>query len=159
MNKNPSPSEGNTEEWDRTGRNGEKREIFGNQPFLFSRPVLSRDFPSPGTPGNSSAWTHPLLYHFCPFNRFIYLSLEDQRKLPFAIIALTPEKHFTRKNVGYLYAMAQGAKVIFDVDDDNQPVPVKITSNATTFLPLMDSYEIYERPLLYKENEITTVST
>jgi hypothetical protein len=55
--------------------------------------------------------------------------------------------------------MAQGAKVIFDVDDDNQPVPVKITSNATTFLPLMDSYEIYERPLLYKENEITTVST
>ena len=30
-----------------------------------------------------------------------------------------PWKTFGRKNVGYLYAISMGAKIIFDFDDDN----------------------------------------
>ena len=30
-----------------------------------------------------------------------------------------PWNSFGRKNVGYLFAISQGAKVIFDFDDDN----------------------------------------
>lgn len=30
-----------------------------------------------------------------------------------------PYKHFARKNIGYLYAIQHGAKIIFDFDDDN----------------------------------------
>ena len=30
-----------------------------------------------------------------------------------------PYKHFSRKNIGYLYAIINGAKIIFDFDDDN----------------------------------------
>ena len=38
-------------------------------------------------------------------------------RLPF--VDRLPWNSFGRKNVGYLYAISQGAKVIFDFDDDN----------------------------------------
>ena len=56
--------------------------------------------------------------------RVTYLSLAAQRKLPFESIPLTPERHFGRKNIGYLYAAWCGANVIFDFDDDNAPLSV-----------------------------------
>jgi hypothetical protein len=34
-------------------------------------------------------------------------------------VDLLPWQSFGRKNVGYLYAIARGAKVIWDFDDDN----------------------------------------
>ena len=37
--------------------------------------------------------------------------------LPF--VDQLPWKTFGRKNVGYLYAISMGAKIIFDFDDDN----------------------------------------
>lgn len=51
-----------------------------------------------------------------------YLSLTDQRALPFETIGMTPEKSFGRKNIGYLFAAWCGAELIFDFDDDNVPL-------------------------------------
>lgn len=50
----------------------------------------------------------------------IYLTVERQRALHFHIMDLVPWRHFGRKNVGYLYAIAHGAKIIYDTDDDNR---------------------------------------
>ena len=49
-----------------------------------------------------------------------FLSAPDQDSLPFATAREIPWNHFGRKNVGYLYAIAQGAQVIYDTDDDNE---------------------------------------
>ncbi|CAN0343703.1 unnamed protein product, partial [Ascophyllum nodosum] len=48
-----------------------------------------------------------------------YLTPDDQDALPYRIANILPWNHFGRKNVGYLYAVHHGAKVIYDVDDDN----------------------------------------
>ena len=51
-----------------------------------------------------------------------YLSPEDQEKLGYEILAHLPWNHYCRKMVGYLYAMSQGAEIIYDTDDDNIPL-------------------------------------
>lgn len=48
-----------------------------------------------------------------------FLSLEKQRSLNYEIIQFLPENHYSRKNIGYLYAIAHGAKIIYETDDDN----------------------------------------
>eukprot|EP00927_Polykrikos_kofoidii_P085975 TRINITY_DN9494_c0_g1_i1.p1 TRINITY_DN9494_c0_g1~~TRINITY_DN9494_c0_g1_i1.p1 ORF type:complete len:500 (+),score=59.30 TRINITY_DN9494_c0_g1_i1:255-1754(+) len=50
----------------------------------------------------------------------VYLTVERQKALHFRIIDHVPWKHFGRKNIGYLYAIAHGAKIIYDTDDDNR---------------------------------------
>ena len=52
-------------------------------------------------------------------NRMVFLSHADQLKMNSSFVNRLPWNSFGRKNVGYLYAVAQGAKVIFDFDDDN----------------------------------------
>ena len=52
-------------------------------------------------------------------SRIIFLSHEDQNKMSSSFVTRLPWHSFARKNVGYLYAIARGAKVIFDFDDDN----------------------------------------
>lgn len=62
--------------------------------------------------------------------RLIYLSAKDQETLPFESIRLLPWNHFGRKNIGYIYAMSQGAEWIYDFDDDNrlhEPVPATLS--------------------------------
>jgi hypothetical protein len=49
--------------------------------------------------------------------------VEDQQKLGFGITNKLPYNHYTRKNIGYLYAIREGADVICDTDDDNLPYP------------------------------------
>ena len=48
-----------------------------------------------------------------------FLSSDDQRNMRSDFVDLLPWQSFGRKNVGYLYAIARGAKVIWDFDDDN----------------------------------------
>jgi len=48
-----------------------------------------------------------------------YLSPQDQEKLNYKIIQYLPWNHYCRKNIGYLYAIEHGAKIIYDTDDDN----------------------------------------
>merc|ERR1719331_1285487 len=50
----------------------------------------------------------------------VYLTVEKQKALHFQIVDRIPWRHFGRKNIGYLYAIAHGAKVIYDTDDDNR---------------------------------------
>lgn len=50
---------------------------------------------------------------------FIYLSFEDQKKLESSFVDSIPPRNYGRKNIGFLYAILHGAKVIWDFDDDN----------------------------------------
>lgn len=52
----------------------------------------------------------------------IYLSPQKQKQLNFKIIKHLPWNHYSRKMVGYLYAIKEGAEVIYDTDDDNIPL-------------------------------------
>ncbi len=49
----------------------------------------------------------------------VFLNGEDQREIRSDFVDALPWKSFGRKNVGYLLAIAHGAKVIWDFDDDN----------------------------------------
>lgn len=49
----------------------------------------------------------------------VVLTVKQQRQLPYRVMPLTPWNHFGRKNVGFIYAMHHGAKMIYDTDDDN----------------------------------------
>ncbi|EGT36658.1 hypothetical protein CAEBREN_29663 [Caenorhabditis brenneri] len=50
-----------------------------------------------------------------------FLSVEYQEQLPFSLVKSLPYKSYTRKNIGYLYAIYHGAEWIYDTDDDNKP--------------------------------------
>ena len=50
----------------------------------------------------------------------VFLSVADQKNLPYNIVELLPLNHFGRKNIGYLYAIHHGAERIYDFDDDNE---------------------------------------
>lgn len=53
--------------------------------------------------------------------------MERQRTLGYRIHDLIPYKSYARKNIGYLYAIQHGAKIIYETDDDNSPTSGKIT--------------------------------
>ena len=55
------------------------------------------------------------------YSNITYLSVENQLKLKYKLLKFCPYNHYSRKNLGYLYAMERGAKVIADSDDDNIP--------------------------------------
>lgn len=50
-----------------------------------------------------------------------FYSLADQTNLPFEYPPLCPERHYSRKNIGYLLAISEGAEIIVETDDDNIP--------------------------------------
>ncbi len=54
-------------------------------------------------------------------SNIVYLSVESQEQLAlyYSFIERIPWNHFGRKNIGYFYAILQGAQYIFDLDDDN----------------------------------------
>jgi len=51
-----------------------------------------------------------------------YLSPEGQQEVARKFAGLLPWNSYTRKNIGYLYAIAQGARIIYESDDDNVPL-------------------------------------
>jgi len=50
------------------------------------------------------------------------VSIDAQRRLPFALARRVPEGHYARKNLGYLLAIARGAERLYETDDDNAPI-------------------------------------
>ncbi|HRU05793.1 MAG TPA: STELLO glycosyltransferase family protein [Candidatus Brocadiia bacterium] len=70
-----------------------------------------------------------------------YLGPQAQRDLFPGLAERLPWNHYARKNLGYLYAMSQGADVIADTDDDNAPLPGWETSVPPPMasLPLVTS--------------------
>ena len=51
----------------------------------------------------------------------IYLDIASQKKLFTELSELLPYNHYCRKNLGYLYAIKKGYKIIYETDDDNIP--------------------------------------
>jgi hypothetical protein len=50
------------------------------------------------------------------------VSIEQQKELPFKLARVLPEKHYARKNLGYLLAISRGCECIYETDDDNAPM-------------------------------------
>ena len=67
--------------------------------------------------------------------RIIYLSLEDQNKLNYNITKYIPYNSYTRKNIGYLFAIQHGAKEIYETDDNIFMIDENILqSNISNYL-------------------------
>ena len=52
----------------------------------------------------------------------VYLDITKQRDLNYNSFKTTPFNSYTRKNIGYLFAIENGARFIYDTDDDNAPI-------------------------------------
>ena len=52
-------------------------------------------------------------------SRIVFLDVETQLTLPYLITRLCAWNHFSRKNIGFIYAIHHGAEFIYDTDDDN----------------------------------------
>ncbi|MGZ5242474.1 MAG: STELLO glycosyltransferase family protein [Bacteroidia bacterium] len=50
-----------------------------------------------------------------------FWSLKRQAEMDFSIAGILPDKHYARKNLGYLQAIKNGCEVIIETDDDNFP--------------------------------------
>ena len=50
-----------------------------------------------------------------------FWSVERQLSLPFDLAKITPTRHYSRKNLGYLLAIKNGAAELVETDDDNIP--------------------------------------
>ena len=63
----------------------------------------------------------PSAYNIANKSTFVFLTPADQVELSthFSMINNIPWNHFGRKNVGHLYAILHGARMIWDFDDDN----------------------------------------
>lgn len=107
----------------------------------------------------------------------VFLDVAKQKKMFADFSDRLPWNHFSRKNVGYLYAVSHGANLIFDFDDDNyvklgkDPLsfispptdPIKIMSNSNDVLafnpyPSLDvNHFSWPRgfPLTHIKNEAT----
>lgn len=59
-----------------------------------------------------------------------FYGISDQKKLPFTIVDLLPERHYSRKNIGYL--LAAKSKWIVETDDDNLPFDSFWTERSKT---------------------------
>jgi hypothetical protein len=71
-----------------------------------------------------------------------YLAIEDQKRVMNQAVGMTaeflkaiPYRHFSRKNIGYFYAIQRKAKFIFDFDDDNL---LLLHSDGTVVDPVPD---------------------
>jgi len=77
--------------------------------------------------------------------RVRFLDVKTQKKLPFSTIRTCPYNSYQRKNIGYLYAMSNGAKTIIDTDDDNYPLKnwTRINSENMNLVLLPKIFNIY----------------
>jgi hypothetical protein len=50
-----------------------------------------------------------------------FYGLNRQRQMDFEFARICPTRHYARKNIGYLLAIADGASIIIETDDDNIP--------------------------------------
>lgn len=51
-------------------------------------------------------------------NKLVYISLKEQMRLGYHILKYLNLHSYSRKNIGYLYAIQHGAKEIFEIDED-----------------------------------------
>jgi hypothetical protein len=86
------------------------------------------------------------------------LSIEQQKELPFRIARALPERHYARKNIGYLLAISRGCDCIYETDDDNAPTDAWHVRNLVTEAHRLSSradvhwanvYEAYTSELIW----------
>ncbi len=58
-----------------------------------------------------------------PLSGSQFMSLEDQLATEFTLAQKLPVNCYSRKNIGYLQAISEGAGCIYETDDDNAPIP------------------------------------
>lgn len=63
----------------------------------------------------------------------VFLSTETQLQLGYKVLKYLPWNSYTRKVIGYLYAIEHGAQVIYDTDDDNAPDDLAHFANHFAF--------------------------
>ena len=80
-------------------------------------------------------------------NKLIFLSVDSQLKLNYKTTKYIPYNSYTRKNIGYLYAIEHGAKEIYETDDDNI---------FNTFDELYQNFDNYTK-ISYFENNINNM--
>lgn len=56
------------------------------------------------------------------YNNTVFLNIDKQKGLNYKIFETIPFNSYNRKNIGYLYAIQNGANYIYDTDDDNAPI-------------------------------------
>ena len=64
---------------------------------------------------------HEEVEKICRENRSVYLSPEKQMTLGFKYAGAIGWNCYERKNLGYLFALREGAEMIYNTDDDNFP--------------------------------------
>jgi hypothetical protein len=78
-----------------------------------------------------------------------FFSVQDQKKLDFKIIKLLPSNHYSRKMIGYLHSIKNGAEIIADTDDDNLPLnnwgelDFKNKYTVASNVPYLNIYNLY----------------
>ena len=77
------------------------------------------------------------------YKNAFYLCLEDQLKLAknYNIVNMIPLNSYLRKMIGYLFAISNGAKFIYETDDDNAPFDGLFGFRYETFKGLEANYE------------------
>ena len=69
---------------------------------------------------------HSLNLSFFSYPNVVFLSVEKQNQLGYRTATVLPFHSYSRKTIGYLYAIQHGAKIIYETDDDNCPYDGKI---------------------------------
>nr|PNR36429.1 hypothetical protein PHYPA_022280 [Physcomitrium patens] len=64
----------------------------------------------------------------------IFLSMDDQAALSYRISAHLPYNNYLRKNIGYLFAIQHGAKIIYDADDKESVIGDDLESKFDVYL-------------------------
>lgn len=87
-----------------------------------------------------------------------FISIEQQKQLSFRLGRALPEKHYARKNLGYLLAISHGCNCIYETDDDNAPThfwsvrTLDVSARRVerrTAAPWANVYEIYTPELIW----------
>ena len=85
-----------------------------------------------------------------------YITINEQLDSEFGLAKLLPENHYSRKNLGYLYAAEMGKSNFLDTDDDNIPLmdfwtkPVgKLSARTTKKTGWINSYKFFSNKLIW----------
>ena len=77
--------------------------------------------------GDKKSINKQLYNKYLNIDKVVYLDVNEQNEIfeklnKFQTYDIIPFNHFGRKNLGFLYAMMNGAKYIYDTDDDNKVI-------------------------------------
>jgi len=72
--------------------------------------------------GDQQGPAHFRSQHFTEGSQIDFLALADQQASEFDLARKLPFGSYSRKNVAYLHAIAAGAQLLYETDDDNAPL-------------------------------------